>query len=64
MFGKYDKFTLTLTNAKDINGNILLFQLELLLNDEYSLPDELASIDVLNVMTDQLLKVMLFIVFV
>lgn len=46
MFGKYDKVTLTLTNAKDINGNILPFILELPLKDDYSLPEELVSIGV------------------
>lgn len=47
MFGINDKLSLTLINAKDVNGNILPFQLQLPLNNnKYNLPKELASIDV------------------
>lgn len=47
MFSKNDKLTLTLINAKDINGNILPFNLKLPLNNKKCiLPEDLVSIDV------------------
>ena len=46
MFGENDKLTLTFINARDINGNILPFQVKLPLSNEYTLPDNIASLDV------------------
>lgn len=46
MFGQNEKLTLTLINARDVDGNILPFQLELPISDEYSLPKGVASLDV------------------
>jgi len=47
MFRNNDKLTLSLVNARDIDGNIIPFSLKLPLNNkEYKLPKELASIDV------------------
>lgn len=46
MFGQNDKLTLTLINARDIDGNILPFQLKLPLSNEYSLPKGIVSLDV------------------
>ena len=46
MFGQNDKLTLTFINARDINGNILPFEVKLLLSNEYTLPDNIASLDV------------------
>ena len=46
MFGQNDKVTLTLLNARDIDGNILPFQLKLPINCKYILPEGIASLDV------------------
>ena len=47
MFGNNDKITLTLINAKNIDGEILPLQLSLpLTDDNYTIPDDLVSIDV------------------
>ncbi|MBQ6687273.1 MAG: hypothetical protein IJN03_01980 [Bacilli bacterium] len=46
MFAQNEKLTLTLINARDINGNILPFQLQLPISSEYSLPEGVASLDV------------------
>ena len=47
MFGNNDKITLTLINAKNIDGEILPFQLSLpLTKDNYVIPEDLVSIDV------------------
>lgn len=46
MFGNNDKLTLTLINARDINGNILPFQLKLPLGNDYTLPEGISSLDV------------------
>lgn len=47
MFKENDKLNLTLINAKDINGNSIPFTLKLpLINDEYNIPEKIASIDV------------------
>jgi len=48
MFGQNDKLTLTFINARDINGNILPFQVKLPLSNEYTLPDNIVSLDVLE----------------
>ena len=47
MFGNNDKITLTLINAKNIDGEILPLQLSLpLTDDNYTIPNDLVSIDV------------------
>lgn len=46
MFGQNDKLTLTLTNSRDIDGNILPFNLKLPLSNQYTLPEGIASLDV------------------
>ena len=46
MFGQNDKLTLTFINARDIDGNMLPFQVKLPLSNEYTLPDNIASLDV------------------
>ena len=46
MFGQNDKLTLTFINARDINGNLLPFEVKLPLSNEYTLPDNIASLDV------------------
>ena len=47
MFGNNDKITLTLINAKNIDGEILPLQLSLSLTDDnYTIPNDLVSIDV------------------
>lgn len=46
MFRQNDKLTLTFINARDIDGNMLPFQVKLPLNNEYTLPDNIASLDV------------------
>lgn len=47
MFRSFDKITLSLVNAKDVFGNILLFNLVLPIDDsEYFIPYNLASVDV------------------
>lgn len=46
MFRQNDKLTLTLINARDIQGNILPFQLKLPLDNKYTLPEGIASLDV------------------
>lgn len=47
MFGNNDKITLTLINAKNIDGEILPLQLSLpLTDDNYIIPEDLVSIDV------------------
>ena len=47
MFNTYDNLTLTLLNARDINGNILPFHLKLPLNNQdITIPKDLVSIEV------------------
>lgn len=47
MLRKKDKLSLSLINARDIDGNIIPFSLQLPQNNnEYKFPEELASIDV------------------
>lgn len=46
MFGSYDRMTLSLTNAADIDGNLLPFSAKLPLERDLAIPSELASIDV------------------
>lgn len=46
MLGKNDKITLELMNAKDIDGNIIPFQLKLPISNEYTFPEGVASLDV------------------
>lgn len=46
MFGVSDKINLSIINARDINGKILPISLKLPLNNNYSLPEELASVDI------------------
>ena len=47
MFGDNDKLILTLINAKNINGEIIPFQLSLPLTDSnYNIPQELVAVDV------------------
>ena len=46
MFRQNDKLTLTFINARDIDGNTLPFQVKLPLSNEYTLPDNIASLDV------------------
>lgn len=45
MFGNNDKLSLVLINARNINGDILPFQLRLPLNKKCILPEELVSMD-------------------
>lgn len=45
MFGQNDKLTLMFINARDIDGNVLPFQLKLPLSNECVLPDDIASFD-------------------
>lgn len=46
MFRVSDKIGLSIINARDIDGNILPFSLKLPLNESFSIPDELVSVDV------------------
>ena len=47
MFNTNDKLTLTLLNARDINGNILPFHLKLPLNNQnITIPKDLVSIEI------------------
>lgn len=46
MFGSYDKITLSLVNAADIDGKLLPFSLTLPVDEEVTIPSELASVDV------------------
>lgn len=46
MFRQNDKITLTLMNARDIQGNILPFELKLPLTNEYSIPENIVALDV------------------
>lgn len=46
MFGSYDRMTLSLVNASDIDGNLLPFSLKLPIDGEVTFPENLAGIDV------------------
>lgn len=47
MFGLNDKLTLTIGNARDIDGNIIPFSLKLpLIENEIYIPENLVSVDV------------------
>lgn len=46
MFGMYDKMTLSLINAADINGKLLPFSKTLPVVGEIEIPEELSSVDV------------------